>query len=105
MYIWLANGYIYYGLLYILPQTLEEENEYNLWDIAVPVITELPTTFIGFFLMEWLGRIKSMFISFLGLSLVLIPCAFFEVNDFFVAWVSISKFFMAMTFLIIYPYT
>ena len=85
MYIWLANGYIYYGLLYVLPQTLKDEtSDSSLWEIAITVIVEFPTNFVGLLLMEWIGRIKGMWISFICLSLALVPCSFFPVNDFFV---------------------
>jgi MFS family permease len=120
-YIWLTvktglifyiSSLVYYGVVYILPQTLEAVNaleaETDINQIYIGIIisafVEIPSTFLTGLLMNIkpLGRIGSMILGFLFTGLASMFCAIFIFGV--AKWASVIKFGINIPFGVIYIY-
>ena len=106
---WFVNNLCYYGIVFLIPTTLERlkgdkpEDVQNLLDITISSLTEIPTPIICAFLVETktFGRKNLLTVAFLLGSASLGILVLFQ-GTYFVILVSISKFFLLMTFTVSY---
>jgi putative MFS transporter len=112
--IFYISSLVYYGVVYILPQTLEVVNQQkfvedqNLDDmyigIVVSAFVEIPSTFLTGVLMniKSLGRVRSLMLGFLFTGLSAMFSAIF-ING-IATWASVIKFGINIPFGVIYIY-
>ncbi len=109
-FVWFVNNLCYYGIVFLIPTTLQRlkgdthpEKHQNLLDITISSLTEIPTPIICAFLVEtkFFGRKNLLTIAFMlgGISLGVLVILD---GTYFVILVSISKFFLLMTFTVSY---
>ena len=110
--IWYVLSCVYYGNIFILPTILrnmnmeEEANVNEFLEVFISVACELPSSIIVLFIIEivWFGRKNSMVITFALTSV----CSFFAYllkGIPFLVLATFARFFLNMTFLIVYPFT
>lgn len=114
---WFVLTCVYYGIIFVLPEILsksnsdqntKEKNDKDFQNIAWSVFSELPASCLAMFLVEshHFGRKKSISITFF---LTFLTCfiAYFDLEsqNFFIILSTGSRFFLSITFSIIYPYT
>lgn len=104
-------SFIYYGMIYILPQAMEHNLEDLNGDkhemyvgVIISAVSEIPATFMTAYIanVACLGRIRSMGLGFFLTSLAAVLCGF--MLDSLTIWASILKFSISIPFGIIYLY-
>jgi putative MFS transporter len=111
--VWMLLSLIYYGMVYILPMTLEalnasdgssESSSEDIWGVVLAVSSEIPSIVVGYLIVErdMFGRKNSMIIGFLACGASLLIATLFSG---FVFWVSVSRGFINCVFIIVSPYT
>jgi putative MFS transporter len=109
-------SFVYYGIIYILPQTLEDnlkgsdkilerkEQDDMYKSLILSAITEIPSVILTSWManLKCLGRIKSMIIGFIITIIFTILCGLFIGN--ITSFAAIAKFAISIPFGIIYLY-
>jgi len=110
--IWFVLSCVYYGNIFILPTVLrnmkmeDEANINEFLQVFVSVACELPSSIIALFIIEIhdLGRKNSLIITF-ALSSISYFISFGLKRMPFLVMATAARFFLNMSFLIIYPFT
>lgn len=114
---WYVLSCVYYGIIFILPEILKrkdllhksddnQESVNEFLDIAFSVFSELPSSLLTFLIIEveFLGRKNSITVTFF-LTAVACLFAFCYPFSMFLLAATMARFFLNITFLIIYPFT
>jgi putative MFS transporter len=110
--IFYISSLVYYGVVYILPQTLEAVNiledetdpKQMYIGIIISAFVEIPSTFLTGYLMNLkiLGRVRSLMLGFLFTALASMFCSIFIYGA--SKWASVIKFGINIPFGVIYIY-
>lgn len=113
--IWFGCSCVYSGIIFVLPGILKkinhnvsEDDKNDLFKICVSVISELPASLVALYLVEnkKFGRKNSIIITFFLVAIFNFLAFYGSKNEnFFIIITSGARFFLSMTFSIIYPFT
>ena len=112
---WWVLNFVYYGIVYVLPlvmvrikidQNQAEEEKIDYKDLVVSVIAELPSYILAMLVIEneRFGRKKSLSICFFLAALSCFGAHFF-VDEAFLVFIFLAKFFASAAFEFVYPLT
>jgi len=108
-YLWFIAGFVYYGLVFILPRTLsaDSSDKEALVDLAIINTLEIPTAVVPCFLIEneRFGRRKTLLICILVQTIGCVICSFYISQAVFIVTVTVMLFLDLIYFDVIYPYT
>lgn len=109
--VWFVLSLSYYGMVYILPQTVsamdknsDNDDSNDLWSITYPALGELPSVVLAVLIVEFnmFGRRRSMIGGF---AITTLLCVLAGLAPAFNVWVTGARTILNGTFIIASPYT
>jgi len=108
-YLWFMSGFVYYGLVFILPRSLSEgsSDSGTLVDLTIINTLLIPAAIVPCFLIEnkSIGRRKTLLICLIVQTAGCVLCSFFIDQIVFISAVSVMLFLDLVFFDVMYPYT